>query len=304
MIRILPAIFFSLFFSVQISAQQVPNGSFETWTDGEPDSWKTSNQNIAGLVDFTMVTRDMSDPHQGTASAKLSVVTKTIPFIGTYTLPGVITLGKLNFDPIAQTASIKGGSPFAGLPQKLTGYFKYLPFNNDTCAMGWGLTRWNNGVRDTIGYAAIDTMGTFNSWTYFEIPLKYRVWEIPDTVNILIINSNPLDGVNHTGTAMWIDDLSFVYGALGVEGTTFSKELNIYAEPDARQLILSSAFPKQENLDIRLYTIAGIEAGHWKRSMQQSTENLDLNALSPGTYVIRIISGNRLIDSRKITILY
>jgi hypothetical protein len=49
--------------------------------------------------------------------------------------------------------------------------------------------------------------------------------------------------------------------------------------------------------------MAGIETNHWKRSMQTSTERLDLNNLPTGTYVIRITSGNRLIDSRKITIL-
>jgi hypothetical protein len=301
--RILSSISLLLIFSFNCFAQQIPNGSFETWSNGEPDTWNTTNQSILGFGTFTTVTKDISDPQQGTASAKLTVITKTIPFIGTFSLPGVLTLGVLNFDLITKTASVTGGSPFTGLPQKLTGYFKYQPNKIDTCAMGWGLTRKNNGVRDTIGYAAIYTTGTFNNWTYFEIPLKYRKSEQPDTMNILFINSNPLDGVDHKGTNMWIDNLSFVYGTVGIEGVTFAKDLSIYAEPYARQLILSSTFGKQENLDISLFNMAGIETRHWKRSMLQSTELLDVNNLPPGTYVIRISSGNRLIDTRKITIL-
>jgi len=189
------------------------------------------------------------------------------------------------------------------MPQMLTGYFKYEPVNNDTCAFGWGLTKWNNGVQDTIGYTAIDTMGTFTNWTYFEIPLNYLIWEEPDTMNILFVNSNPLDGLVHTGTKMWVDNLSFGYGTVGIEGVTFAKGLSIYAEPFVKQLILSASFEKPENLDISLFNIAGTETNHWKRTMQISTERLDVNNLPPGTYIIRITAGNRLIDSRKITIL-
>lgn len=300
---ILLFIVFTLIISIQNFAQQIPNNSFESWIGNKPDSWNTSNQNILGLVDFTMVTKDITGPQQGSASAKLTVVTKSIPFAGTYTLPGVLTLGILSYDLLAQTASVSGGAPFTGLPEKLTGYFKYQPVNNDACALGWGLTRWKNGVRDTIGIGAIAFNNTFNNWTYFEIPLKYRIWEAPDTMNVLFLNSNPLDGANHTGTTMWIDNLSFVYGTFGIEGITFGKELAVYAESDSRQLVLTSSFANPEKLDISLYSMAGMEVRHWKRTMQASTERLGINNLSPGTYVIRISSGKRMVDTRKITIL-
>jgi hypothetical protein len=300
--RILLFLTFVLIFSLGSIAQQIPNNSFENWSGTEPDTWNTTNQNLFGLI-FTTVSKDMTNPEEGSASAKLTVVTKTVPVLGSITIPGVLTLGIINIDPIAQTASVSGGYPFTGMPQKLTGYYKYLPINNDTCAMGWGLTKRNNGVMDTIGYAAIAATGNINTWTYFEIPLQYRIWEAPDTMNILFLNSNPLDGVNHTGTNMWVDNLSFVYGTVGIEGVTFAKDMNIYARRDARQLILSTTFEKQENLDISLFNMAGVETRHWKRSMQISTENLDVNNLLPGTYVLRISSGSRIIDTRKITIL-
>ena len=289
-------------FCLTVFSQQIPNGSFETWGGGEPDTWNTSNQSFFGLT-FTTVSKDLTDPQQGLASAKLTVITKTIPIYGSITIPGALTLGILNVDPIAQTASLSGGYPFTGMPQKLTGYYKYLPVNNDTCAMGWGLTKWNNGVQDTIGYTAMAAMGTVNTWTYFEMPLEYLIWEAPDTMNVLFINSNPLDGVNHTGTQMWVDNLSFVYGEVGIEGLTFAKDLSLYAERDAKQLVLSARFEKQKKLDISLFNMSGIETRRWERTMQNSTERLDVNNVPPGTYVIRITSGNQLIDSRKITIL-
>ncbi|MEI6061193.1 MAG: PCMD domain-containing protein [Bacteroidota bacterium] len=292
----------TLLFAGQLLAQDLPNGSFENWAGGEPNSWNTTNTSILGLA-FTTVTKDLTSPQSGTASAKLTVITKNIPFVGSVTIQGALTLGTLNIDPIGQTATLTGGYPFTGMPQKLTGYFKYQPVNNDTCAFGWGLFKWNNGVQDTIGYTAFDTMGVINTWTYFELPLEYLTWESPDTMNILFLNSNPLDGIDHTGTKMWVDNLSFVYGTVGIEGLTFAKGMNIYAERDAKQLILVSTFEEQESLDISLYNMAGAETNHWKRYMQATTERLDINNLPPGTYVIRITSGNRLIDTRKISIL-
>lgn len=281
-------------------AQQIPNGSFETWSNGEPNGWNSTN-NLLGFV-FNTIKEDLSDPQQGLASAELIAVTKTILFTP-YKIPGVLTLGTITIDPIAQTYSLTGGYPFTGSPKKLTGYFKYQPVNNDMCVFGVGFFKWNNGTQDTLAYGVKDTIGTFNTWTSFEAPIHYLKPGIPDTMNILILNSNPLDGLDHTGTKLWVDNLMFDYGNVGIDVVTSSKEINVYAGRDTRQLILTSSFVKQESLDISLFNMSGIEARHWKRNMQQSTEHLDVNNLPPGTYVIRISSGNCLIDSRKITIL-
>ena len=301
--RIIPVLFILQIFIFNSFAQQIPNNSFETWSGGEPDSWGTSNQNLPIIGTIITVSKDVADPQLGSASAKLSVVKVDIPFVGTYKIPGALTLGKLNVDLNNQMASVSGGSPFTGKPLKLTGYFKYQPVNNDKCFFSLWLFRWVNGAKDTLGIGAINSSASANSWTRFEVPIYYTKEGTPDSVNILFLNSNPLDGLDHTGTAMWIDNLSFDYGTVGIESITTANGIQIYAEPDARQLILSSAFGKQENLDISLFNMSGIETRHWNLSMQQSTERLDINNLSPGTYLIRIASGNRLIDTRKITIL-
>ncbi|MEI8046336.1 MAG: PCMD domain-containing protein [Bacteroidota bacterium] len=293
---IIPILFISGSF-----AQQIPNGSYETWTGGEPDNWNTTNMNFLG-TNFVTVTKDLSNPQQGTASAQLTVVTKSVLF-NPVTVQGVLTLGVLDINLITQTASVTGGYPFTGMPQKLAGYFKYQPVNNDACVVGMGLFKRINGVQDTIAFGAVTLSGTFNDWSYFEVPIEYDQWIEPDTMNILILNSIPQDGIDHTGTKMWVDNLSFVYGTVGIEGVTFAKDISIYAERNSSQLILSSTFEKQENLTISLFTMGGIETKSWKRTMQQSTERLDVSAIPPGTYIIRITSGCRLVDTRKITIL-
>jgi hypothetical protein len=303
MSRIITSLFFLSIFCGKSLAQLIPNTSFETWSGGQPDSWSTFNQNIQLLGTITTVSKDLADPQQGKASAKLTAVKVSVPFAGTYKIPGVLTLGKLNVDLANQKASVRGGYAFTGRPLKLTGYFKYQPVNNDTCILGLGLFKWNNGKQDTLGFGAIDTFGIINTWTHFEIPIHYLSETTSDTVNILFLNSNPVDGIDHTGTALWIDNLSFDYGTVGINGVTSAREIRIYAERNSKCLILEFAFEKPENTDISLFNMTGSLTNHWKRSVQNSTEKLDVNNLSPGTYIIRISSGKRLIDTRKITIL-
>jgi len=283
-------------------SQQMPNGSFETWSSGEPVDWNTSNYSLLG-INWDVVTKETASPQLGTASAKLSVITKNVPFVGTITIQGALTLGVITMDPVAQTATVSGGYAFTGMPQKLTGYFKYQPVANDTCYLGWGLTKWNNGVKDTIGYVAIDTMGTFNNWTYFEIPLEYLIWEAPDTMNILFLCSNPLDGVNHTNTKMWVDNLSFVYGTVSIEGLTFDNKIKIYGQHDSQKLILEPAFDKPKQVLIELISISGKQAAKWEKNLFQQQEFLDISNEKPGVYIIRISEENKLIENRKITII-
>ncbi len=249
--RILLLFAISLLYCINSFAQQIPNNSFESWAGNEPDSWTTSNQDIGNK--FIAVTKDMTDPKQGSNSARLTVITMSIPLVGTY-----------------------------------------------SCI---GLFKWNNGKQDTLGYGGIYKTVLASTWTPFEVPINYLSSETPDTMNIVILNSDPLDGTDHTGTILWVDNLSLEYGTVGIEGIDFTKNINIYAERNARQLVLSTSFAQQENLDISLFNMVGIETRNWKRSMQQSTEHLDVNNLPTGTYVIHISSGNRILYTRKITIL-
>ena len=109
------------------------------------------------------VLKDLTNSQSGSASAKLNVITKTIPVVVTsHTLTGVLTLGKLIINIAAQTASVTDGTTFAGTPTKLTGFIKYQPVKNDFLALGWGLTKWNTGILDTNGFGALSVSATLN----------------------------------------------------------------------------------------------------------------------------------------------
>lgn len=283
-------------------AQQVPNGDFESWIGNTPSSWHTTNMSILGIP-FVTVVKDNTNPQHGLSSAQLKVITTYIPLQGNISMQGALSTAEMIIDPFAQTVTLQGGYPFTGMPNRLSGFFKYLPVGPDTCYMGWALSKWNNGVRDTIGFAYIDTAGTFSNWTYFEIPLEYTIWEEPDTMNILFLCSNPVDGLTHTGTKMWVDNLTFIYGPVSVEGVTFPEGIRIYADGTNRKLIIETSYDRESFMAMTLYTINGRKVAEERKWMGKNTETLDISQLPPGTYIFRLTTGNRQIVVRKITIL-
>lgn len=288
-----------LFVGLSLSAQEIPNSSFENWTGGEPVDWHTTNQNLLG-TQFNVVNKETSNAQSGLYSARLEVVTKNIFLVGPVTIPGVLTLSQLSIDVLQQTFSITGGYPFTAMPQQLAGYLKYQPVGTDTSFFGFALTKWNNGVRDTVAYSADTVTGTISSWTPFQLPLAYNIWEAPDTMSILFLCTNVNDPVVHTGTKMWVDNLSFIYGTVGIEGITFGKDYRIYADAATRQLIIETMFEQPENMEISLINIAGQELIHSLKTMGKTSERLETGNLPAGTYVLRITMGRKLLDSRKI----
>lgn len=285
------------------SAQEIPNADFENWAGGEPDSWNTTNMSVL-FTQFTTVNQETSNPQSGTSCARLETVTKNIFLVGPVTLPGVLTLGLLNIDPINQTASISGGTPFTGMPQSLSGYIKYLPTTGDNCLLGLGLTKWNNGVRDTIGFSYLAFGNTASDWTAFTVPVEYLIWETPDTMNIGLISSNISDGLVHTGTKLWVDNLSLVYGSVSIEGITFPHELKIFADGSKRLLIVKPDFEKQNNAEMSVYSISGQLLIHQSAVLQQEEISISLRNLAPGAYIFRTDIPGQKTFSRKFSILY
>ncbi|NOZ35145.1 MAG: hypothetical protein GXO80_07595, partial [Chlorobi bacterium] len=89
------------------SQQQIPNGNFENWTNGEADNWNS-------LPIYTA--EQTSDIEQGNYAIKL--VSQSV--LGQL-IPGLITLGTI--DPDNQT--LTGGIPYTDRPDGIRFFFKY-----------------------------------------------------------------------------------------------------------------------------------------------------------------------------------
>ncbi|HPS83274.1 MAG TPA: hypothetical protein PLA88_03080 [Bacteroidales bacterium] len=105
---------------VTLSAQTtIPNAGFENWTASgsyeNPDSWDSPNDVTSSLGKIVVEKEDVY-VHGGNFAAMITVFSS---FAGN--LPGMLTLGDFSFDLMSMTATIDGGTPFTGKPEKMTG---------------------------------------------------------------------------------------------------------------------------------------------------------------------------------------
>ncbi len=290
--------------------QEIPNPGFETWINEgsgapagaqRPANWYTLNQTILFLFPFTTTTKN-TDAHTGSFSAELSMMTKTVPGVGTVTMPGMLSTAKVTLDLVGQSFSATGGWPFTGTPSKLTGYYKYQPDNGDSCLIGVALSRWHDGSRDTLAIGGIASTTVQSDWTLFEVPIEYLMTETPDTMNIVILNSVPALPSTHLNTKMWVDDLAFDYSGVGVEMKPVKNNLAVYADGNTKKLILDCKFEKATPCSFRLYNLKGNCVSEFEKTILTGTEYIDISQLPYGVYILKVTSGNQVLDTRKISI--
>lgn len=189
------------------STDTVVNEDFERWDATaleEPTSWSTSN--IFHIVESgTQSVFKSSDSHSGNYAMLLenkysSLIMDTIAFA---------TTGYL--DP--QTEELEGGFPVDSTPEKLTGYYKYQPVNNDSALIGAWLFRNTSGTKDTLAEVYVK-LGPASSYTKFELDFPPNILQ-PDSANIAIL-AGDIDFKPQLGSKLWVDELSLIYSKCNV----------------------------------------------------------------------------------------
>lgn len=162
---------------------QIPNPSFEDWTEDNPDYWFSGN---TGQFEFVS---ESTSAHDGAKAAKCNVE----KFAGqTFTSP--LALGDLGL-----------GVPSATAPEAIHGWFM---FNSDGGDVGYGTAGMvNNGV--TCGAGAYE-FGPSSVYKEFVIDLFYDTG-LPygDSLLLYFIISNPQSQFPHEDSYLIIDDLEF-----------------------------------------------------------------------------------------------
>jgi len=167
---------------------QIPNPSFENWTNGFPDGWSANN--VPGFV--VPVT-----PVQPGAE-------------GTYALQGEVVsfLGLGNYPPYVQTIF-----PYTGRPAALTGSYKFTAVEGDSMFIYIGL--YNLSLGYGLGFGALVPLPTGASFQSFSVPIEYAdPSSLPDSCLIQFFISGS-DTV-HAGSRMVVDNLSFSGSATAV----------------------------------------------------------------------------------------
>jgi hypothetical protein len=166
-----------------ILVAQVPNASFEMWSDGNPDNWLTSN--IPGAA--TPVTQS------GTSnSGSFAVRGEVVPFVQTVLAPYLYAgTGELGF---AVSERHEG----------LTGYYQFSPQENDILFVAVLMFDQDVTLIGTGG-AFLEEAGVY---TQFNVPIEYFFSGTPTQCVIEFVVNDTIADVPDIGTFFLLDDLA------------------------------------------------------------------------------------------------
>lgn len=279
-----------LAFATVTAQTTIPNAGFENWTASgtyeNPDSWDSPNEVTSSLGKIVVEKEDVY-VHSGNYAAMITVQSSLAG-----NLPGTLTLGDFSFDLLSMTATISGGTPFTGRPEKMTGWYQYEPSNNDICLIGAFLLQENGGAWDTVAIAGFDTSATVLTWTEFEAIFDYRNTNTPTHLNIILL---PTDRNNpQANSTIYIDDLAFLYP----QSIEESHENPVKLFSDQSNGNINITFQETTNAAITLSDINGKKLKSVKVSGQQSS--IDMSGISKGVYIIQISDEKELYSIKTI----
>ncbi len=164
--------------SLNSFAQQVMNGSFETWgasntyTLNDPQNWGTLNFDAVGLPQTSY--ESTASPFHGTKNVKMETMTGHGALGIDDTIGGAIFY---NGDPFVSLAS-----PYAGRPRSIAYNYKSNIVNSDTAWIFLALTKWNGSAQVTVGEALSYITSTTTSWTSENLQINYYSGQMPDSI--------------------------------------------------------------------------------------------------------------------------
>ena len=231
--------FLALFLFVSaLSLAQVPNGDFESWTNGNPTGWTTDNSLGVG----TPITQT-SDAHGGASAARGEVLN-----VFGIAYPGYLwSIGQ-------------NGKGFAVDKRyaQLTGYYKLDPKGNDKFLVWIVLWSKDQGIAANYGQ-----FGAASSYTQFTVPIIYATADTPDSASIWILVSPDTSQTSlaaSIGTIFFVDDLSLTGTATGVEDNSrvlsYKIEQN-YPNPFNPSTTIRYSIPEADNVTINIFDITG-----------------------------------------------
>ena len=261
---------------------QIPNSGFENWTNmgsySTPDNWGNLNAVTTTTGIYTCVKGSPGNP--GTAYLKL--ISKTVSGMGVQ--PGITVSGVLN----TTTFQAISGFGYSDRPASLDGSWQFMANGSEQGYIAVYLTKWNFGLnsRDTIGQVMNPLSGMVMSWRNFSLPLSYSNSDIPDTAMIILSASASIP-VN--GSYLYIDNLSFVGGTVGMQDQSALSGLLVFPNP----VIQNNLTINFKNRDFTADYIDILDL-HGKLIIRKTMINqhfpvsMDVSILHAGEYFLRI----------------
>jgi Secretion system C-terminal sorting domain len=277
---------FILFLIVTVTAgpvfSQIPNNGFENWTNtgnySTPDNWGNLNAVTTTAGVYACVKGSPGNP--GTAYLKLT--SKTVSGMGVQ--PGIAVSGILN----TSTFQAISGFAYTNRPGELDGSWQFMAGGSDQGYIAVYLTKWDAGLnkRDTIGQVVNPLPGMVMSWRNFFLPLSYSNSDIPDTA-VIILSASGKNPVN--GSYLYIDNLSFAGGTVGVEDHSALSGLLVFPNPVTQNKLVVNSKNREITADyIDILDLHGKLIISKTMINQDFPVSMDVSTLHPGEYFLRV----------------
>ncbi len=273
---------------------QIPNSGFENWTNlgsyMEANGWPSANTVSAGI--FYPVTR-VADPHPTTVGS-YSIRIENKPSL----LPNYEAYGFVWNNPI-NAPQPKPAFPITGHPASLTGYYKFLPQNNDTMYVNVILYLNGSGV----SYSHFTTTSTVSNWTSFNIPLNTYTTADSGTIILAAFNADGPSYVPHGNSVLSVDNLNFDNLITGISDIDKDSGISVFLNPFSAQITL-----KSDNLLIKATLTTYNLQGQIVKQITPITigagQTVILNSdnLATGTYFLQLTQENKVVTTKKIFI--
>jgi hypothetical protein len=270
----------------QVSAQNIPNSGFESWTNGLPNGWFDGGLTSIGIPCIVKST----DAQSGSFALKIKVDNnKGEPISGsvfTNNLRGIATNLK---------------------PAYLNGFIKTNISVTDSITVGafFYKDKIENGE---IGAGFVYSTTNRPSWTAFYIPILYGPTFIPDSF-LMFMGLTSID----TSSYIMFDDLSFSNTPNGVllgqmpTGLVYKEkqQLNasVFPNPASNELEVIMNLENNNNLSFSFFDIAGRKCKTIGNFGLQGSNHfkISIDDLANGVYYLNI-SSNEGSVSRKVVI--
>jgi len=267
-------------------AQVVPNGGFETWTNGNPDNWFIDNAPTIA----TPVTQSTT-AHSGSSSLKGTVVTYLGGILG----------------PLVEAGASAAGFTVAQRYKTVTGYYQFSPVSGDRFLGDFVLYKGSS----PIASGTFDLSAASSSWTQFSIDFSYFTNDIPDNCKIIFAIDGPTSGSDyHASSYFLLDDLNLTGTATSVNDKNiipakFSLEQN-YPNPFNPTTKIQYNLPQNSFVNLKVYNTIGKEVASLVNSVVPAGSHevvFNASGLNSGIYFYTLKTGNNFVQTRKMILM-
>ncbi len=281
LIYIFPIILVILFFKTENINAQIPNGDFESWTNGGLASWIYS----------PFIITQSTDKYSGSFAVKGVVDT----LFGSLETPSL-----LNYFPISNTYA------------SLTGYYKFTAMNpNDVIEID--VTELNDTTYNNYGEGILLISEQTTSYKQFTVPItNFEDASISNHMGIEITITDTSNNSAYTparGSFFIIDDLQLNETATGINDQAFSpKEFKLeqnYPNPFNPSTTIKFSIPRASFVTLNIYNILGREVTslvNEEKTAGSYQIQFDAGSLASGVYFYKIQAGS-YIQTKKMILL-